>query len=137
MTYRTRKIRLHKRALPIKGKNLGGDNNDANRYFRCKQCGAIVDSRKATVGDGDGRDVKDYEYEDPDKMLRFPSYIMQKGGYESGEVNYATMITVSHVDHDHEGLMENGMDGNPRPIRHDHYPVNVGGCWNCGSENWR
>mgnify|MGYP001565291749 CR=1 FL=1 len=137
MTYRTRKIRLHKRALPLKGKNLGGDNNDANRYFRCKQCGAIVDSRKATVSDGDGRVVKDYEFEDPDKLLSFPSHIFQKGGYEDGQVNYTSFITVSHVDHDHEGIMENGIDGNPREIRHDLYPVNVSGCWNCGSQNWR
>ena len=137
MTYVSRKLRLHKRALPIKGKNLGGDNNDANRYFRCKHCGFIIDSHKTAVGDGDGRVVKDYCYEDLNKGLTFPSYIFQKYGYESGEENYAYKLGMSHIDHDHEALMENGMDGTPRLIRHDLYPVAVSGCPFCGSLSWR
>ena len=137
MTYQARKIRLTRRALPVKGKNLGGDNNDANRYFRCKHCGAIIDSRKTAVGDGDGRVVQDYQFEDPDRLLRFPSKVMQKGGYEEAQPNYSAIITMSHVDHNHEGLMENGIDGDPMPIRHDLYPVVVSGCWFCGSLNWR
>lgn len=137
MIYRSRKLRLHKRALPIRGKNLGGDNNDANRYFRCKHCGFIVDSRKAAVGDGDGHFIQDYEFEDPDKMLAFPSHIFQKGGYEDGEVNYTSFLTMSHIDHDHEGLMENGMDGNPREIRHDLYVAGGSGCPFCHSLAWK
>jgi hypothetical protein len=137
MSYRSRKIRLHKRALPIKGKDLGGDNNDANRYFRCKHCGFIVDSRKAALGDGDGRFIQDYAFEDPNKMLRFPSLIFQKGGYENGQQNYASMMTINYVDHNHEGLMENGSDGTPMPIRHDHYVAGGTGCPLCHSLAWR
>ena len=137
MTYRSRKIRLHKRALPIKGINLGGDNNDANRYFRCKHCGAINDSRKAALGDGDGHFIQDYAFEDPDKMLRFPSLIFQKGGYEDGQPDYHSMITISYVDHNHEGLIEYGIDGTDRPIRHDHYVAGGTGCPLCHSLNWK
>lgn len=56
--HRVRKNRIRKRSrtLPIPGHEDYGDGRDADRYFKCWNCGFICDSeRDATNADSDGQ----------------------------------------------------------------------------------
>jgi hypothetical protein len=39
------------------GQAIPGEGTDRNRYYRCRNCGFIVDSRKVKVGPGTGAEA--------------------------------------------------------------------------------
>ena len=120
----SRKLRGEKRTIPIKG-----TWDDDGRYFRCWNCGFVVDSKRDRLGDersDDGTSYEDYANQaqgaqgDGDPLSVAPVLRMIGG---SNSVNTLVALAV-------------GTDGAIQPPTHSHKLVGSG-CPFCHTLNWK
>jgi len=103
---------------------IPGSLEDSNKYYRCWNCGVICNIERETLDTGEhstaGINVKDAPEISPSPVLSDDRLAM-----------------TIYLD-DPFTILENGPDGNPiTDYRHNQYPQSIGGCWFCGTKNWK
>lgn len=118
--YRNPRISKDSRIIPIYGSSVKGDGTDADRFYKCWNCGFICDTQQDALGDANSRSgVAIFDnIESPDR-------------YGSG--NLASLATLGGSI----SVMENGIDSQPKAIRHSQISKSGTGCPLCHTRNWR
>ncbi len=123
---RFKKTRRQARTLPLKGNLYRGDGLDANRYYRCWNCGFICNTERDALGDIDSR-----------AGTSALTYYLQSYGSadRSSESSSLCVLGGSHLFY--HTVLELGADGQPKPVYHPKKAVITSGCPFCGTLNWR
>jgi len=114
--YKNRKIPKQSRTVPLYGSQERGNGEDANRYYRCWNCGFTCDKDRDVLGGSTSRDG-----------LSYTDY--------TNSVYEGQAVLGGH-NHVHV-VLENGADGLPKSILHSHKVEVDSGCPFCGTLNWR
>lgn len=118
-----KKFPRESRTIPLPGNRWRGNGLDHGRYYECWWCGFTCNIDRDSLGGARSRGGD--EHEDFSTTTYTPT-----DGISSPLCVLGGSINSSHV------VMENGADGNPKSIRHNHKSVIAGGCPFCGCKNW-
>lgn len=128
------------RTLPVRGK---GD--DAGRFYRCSYCGFICDIERdrlegdrAKAGNGTQISVVPSELSD-DLTIHSGGELTFSFDFDAvfGSSDAGAVAVLSGDLNFFHTAMENGMDGQAKPIRHSFKPDMYFGCPLCGTTNWK
>ena len=120
---RNRRLPRQKRVIVLWGDPVKGDGQDYGRYYRCWNCGFIIDSERTTTGEGSGVAILEASTPAPGAS---PVY-----GAAS-----AIAVLDGGITHYQVALPQQA-DGTAQPIRHTFSATASAGCPFCGTKNWR
>jgi len=117
----SRKLAGRSKAIPIKGNGL-----DSGKYYRCWNCGFIVDSTRDTIGgEHSGSGDNHLDFHSPAHGAKDNSSELNGLSVLRGDIGFSMVA------------LENGSDGTPKSIRHDFKSNITGGCPMCGTFNYK
>ncbi len=122
---RGRRLPKESKTIPLKGNKVRGNGEDFGKYYRCWNCDFVCNVERDSLGDSQSRGGDNHD------DYHTPTYGLQ----EQDNLSHLSVLS-GDINGFHVAL-ENGSDGNPKVIRHDHESVITGGCPCCGSMNWR
>lgn len=112
------------RTLPIYGDPISGDGLDAGKYYRCWNCGFVCNVDRDALGDAQSRDG-----------VAIKGFIETPERDGQGPLAHISVLGDS-INHYHVA-MENGVDGQPKAIRHSQVAQDGSGCPHCMTRNWK
>lgn len=130
---RTPKVRSDSRTIPIPGHQDYGDGKDADRYWKCWNCGFRADVTRDDLGGSEDLDGVEPGLA---HVLDASSFATQVASL-AGDLAYNTNIGALAAVRSNHVLLELDADGTPKTIRQDWTPDVFAGCPMCGTRNWR
>ena len=132
--HRERKNRVKKRSrtISLPGHEDYGDGRDADRYFRCWNCGFVCDKERDALGGADSTGGQNYSLW-TDVYSSDGSSPIYHGDGENDEVVLAALATIrtGHV------IMKSNADGDPATVVFNWYNEGGTGCPLCNTLNWK
>ena len=143
--HRFRRTRTPKqsRTIPMPGHIDYGDGEDADKYYRCWNCGFVCDSTRDELGGPEEGDAVSYEVyntsystdnQDSDEDITQVHYGAEVQGVSDENLPLVTKLTFrsQHV------ILKNDLAGDPKAVRVNYTPSSgSGGCPFCHTKNWR
>jgi len=118
----------HRTRLPKRSRTrpIYGKGDDADRYFKCWNCGFVCDSHRDELGDSESRAGDDHT--DYHNLVENESQLRPNPGNKA--------CLGGDIGHYHVAMLL-GPDENPKTVYHELTSDISRGCPFCGSTNWR